>query len=122
MSKKEREDKKKAFLAAMNETGGMIATSSERVGVSRMTILNWRKSDPEFDEQIRAIKDKTNEYVESQLMTLIRQGTPSAIYFYLKCQAGWRELPKQVEVSTPQAIDVKAALEQIKSELDKKDE
>ena len=121
MNKEEREAKKKAFLAAMEETGGMIATSSERVGVSRMTILNWRKTDPEFDAAIKAIKDKTNEFVESQLMTLIRRGTPSAIYFYLKCQCGWREV-QRVEVEHKEAIDVKAALEEIKAELAKNDE
>lgn len=119
LTKAEREKKKQLFLEAYEDSCGMLTTSCERVGVSRMTIHNWRKDDPEFDAAIEAIKEKTREYVEGQLMTLIRRGTPSAIYFWLKCQAGWREQPKQVELTTPQAIDVKAALEQIKDELDK---
>lgn len=35
-----------------------------------------------------------HEKVASKLFTLIEQGEPAAIFFYLKCQAGWREKDK----------------------------
>ena len=93
----------------------------ERAGISRVTLEKWRKDDPDFDEAINVIKEKTREYVEGQLMTLINRGTPSAIYFWLKCRAGYHETAR-LEVEHADAIDVKAALEEIKSELQKSDE
>lgn len=35
-----------------------------------------------------------HEKVASKLFTLIEEGEPAAIFFYLKCQAGWREKDK----------------------------
>lgn len=121
LTKAEREKKKKLFLEAYEDSKAMTTTSCERAGISRVTLEKWRKDDPDFDEAINVIKEKTREYVEGQLMTLINRGTPSAIYFWLKCRAGYHETAR-LEVEHADAIDVKAALEEIKSELQKSDE
>lgn len=118
-TKKEREEKKKLFLEALEESMGMITSSCERAGLTRDTVIAWRKSDPDFDERINVIKEKQREYVEGQLMSLIRQGTPSAIYFWLKCQAGWHET-QRIEVENTNDIDVKAAIEEIRKSMEEK--
>ena len=106
----------------MEDSMGLITTSCDRAGISRVTLEKWRKEDPELESKINSIREKTREFVEGQLMTLIRNGNTSAICFWLKCQAGWREQPRQVELSTPQALDVKAAIDEIRQTLQTQDE
>lgn len=118
-TKKEKEEKKKTFIEAMEDSMGLITTSCDRAGISRVTLEKWRKEDPELESKINSIREKTREFVEGQLMTLIRNGNTSAICFWLKCQAGWREQPRQVELSTPETINVKAAIEEIRQTLAK---
>ena len=121
-TKKEKDEKKKTFIEAMEDSMGLITTSCDRAGISRVTLEKWRKEDPELESKINSIREKTREFVEGQLMTLIRNGNTSAICFWLKCQAGWREQPRQVELSTPQALDVKAAIDEIRQTLQTQDE
>ena len=115
-TEKERKAKKKLFLEAFEDSKGLATTSCERAGISVETLSNWRQEDKEFDAKIKAIKDKTKEYVEGQLMTLIQRGTPSAIYFWLKCQGGYRETQK-LEVEQTGDLDITAAINEIRKEL-----
>ena len=117
-TKKEKEEKKKLFLEAYEDSKGMTTTSCERAGFSRVTLEKWRKEDPEFDASINGIKAKVQEYVEGQLMTLIRNNVPSAIYFWLKCKGGFRETQK-LEVEQVGDIDVKACIEEIRQQITK---
>lgn len=121
MKKAEREKKKELILEALEETMGMITTSCERAGVSRVSFEKWRKDDPEFDGKVNAIKAKQKEFVEGQLMTAIRNGNVAAMMFFLKTQAGWRETQK-IEVSETSQIDVAAALREMRDEMMKKED
>lgn len=121
MTKKEREEKKKLFLDAMRESRGLICTAIRAAGISKQTLYNWKANDKAFSDEIDAIKDETKEWVQGRLLTLIENGSAVATMFYLKTQCGWRETQK-LEVEHADAIDVKAALEEIKSELQKSDE
>ena len=46
------------------------------------------------------------ELVVGKLFDLIRKGEPSAIFFYLKCQCGWREKEKDVVETTATPITI----------------
>lgn len=116
LTKKEREEKKKLFLEALEESNGMMTTSAERAGTTRMSIDNWRKEDPEFDTAIKTIKEKQKEWVEGQLMTAIRNGNVASIMFFLKTQCGWRET-QHIEVEQTGDIDVAAAINEIREQL-----
>lgn len=116
-TKKEREQKKQLFLEAYDESKGMTTTSCIRTGITKETLSNWRKADPAFDLAVREIDEKWKEWVEGQLMTLIKKGNTSATIFYLKCKAGYME-KKAIEVETKGAIDINAELEEIRRTLD----
>lgn len=115
-TKKQREEMKKLFLEALEESRGMITTSAAAVGTTRETIDNWRKADPEFDKAINTIKEREKEWVQGKLMTLIENGSTSATIFFLKTQCGWRETQK-LEVEQINDIDINAAIKEIREQL-----
>jgi hypothetical protein len=45
-------------------------------------------------------------FVIERLFDLIRNGEPSAIYFYLKCQCGWREKDTGIVESTASTVTI----------------
>lgn len=114
--KKEREEMKKLFLEALEESRGMITTSAAAVGTTRETIDNWRKADPEFDKAINTIKERQKEWVQGKLMTAIENGSVASILFFLKTQCGWRETQK-LEVEQVNDIDINAAIMEIREQL-----
>ena len=115
-NKKQRDELKKLFLEALEESRGMITTSAAAIGVTRETIDNWRKADPEFDKAINEIKEHQKEWVQGKLMTLIENGNTSATIFFLKTQCGWKESQK-LEVEQVNDIDINAAIREIREQL-----
>lgn len=64
------------------------------IGISPRT-LDRRLSDcEEAREAYNKGRAIAHEKVASKLFDLIEKGEPAAIFFYLKCQAGWREKDK----------------------------
>lgn len=116
MTKKQRDEKKKLFIEALEESRGMVTTSCQRAGITKKTLCEWREKDKAFDEEINRIKEEQKEWVQGRLMTLIENGNTSATIFFLKTQCGWRETQK-VEVEQIGDIDVQAAIKEIRKEL-----
>ena len=112
----ERKQIKKAFLEAFEESKGMTTTSCMRVGITKDTLIAWRKKDKKFDAAITAIQEKNKEWVEGKLMTLVERGSTAAIMFYLKCKCGYQEKQK-IEVEQTGQIDIKAEIEALKEQL-----
>jgi hypothetical protein len=66
------------------------------------TYFNERKfKEPEIAEAIKAGRAKANAFVVSQLMNQVKTGNTTAMIFYLKCRAGWRDQPDRLEISGP---------------------
>lgn len=117
----ERKIKKAEFLEAFEESKGMTTTSCMRVGLTKDTVIAWRKKDKKFDAAITAIQEKNKEWVEGKLMTLVERGNTAAIMFYLKCKCGYQEKQK-IEVEQTGQIDVKAEIEALKERLNNENE
>ncbi len=115
-TKAEKEAKIETFLNALEDTH-MVTAACKRAGIPRKTLMEWRRADPELEAQVQEVKDANKEWVEGCLLQQIDRGSVAAMCFYLKCQAGWREKPRQVELSAPEAINVKAAIEEIRETL-----
>lgn len=116
MTKKQREEKKKLFIEALEESRGMITTSCQRAGITKKTLCEWREKDSDFDEHINRIKDEQKEWVQGKLMTLIENGSTTATIFFLKTQCGWRET-QHIELDKTGDIDIQSAIKEIKKEL-----
>lgn len=116
MTKKKRDEKKKLFIEALEESRGMVTTSCQRAGITKKTLCEWREKDKAFDEEINRIKEEQKEWVQGRLMTLIENGNTSATIFFLKTQCGWRETQK-VEVENTNDVDVREMLKELKKDL-----
>lgn len=77
---------KELFLEQLKKTP-TIEHSSQKVGVSRMTILRWRKANKNFHREIEIALQEGREFVsdlaENQMFSLIMQGDTSMVRFWL---------------------------------------
>jgi hypothetical protein len=96
MRKVKLSDEDKEIITTCAGYGMTITEISLILKVGRTT-LNRRLAD---DDTIREAYDEgraiAKQKVVSKLFDLINKGEPSAIFFYLKCQCGWREKPEIV--------------------------
>ena len=84
----------------------IVQVACEKSGVSRNSVYRWRKEDAEFskamDIALQEGEDLVNDMSESQLLTLIKEKSWSAISFWLR-----HRNPKykdKVEVTTKVSI------------------
>lgn len=75
-------------LAANGLSQQQIADS---LGISERTLRNRKKESASFAEAIRRGKNKGIAYVTNALFNKIKKGNVTAMIFYLKTQAGWKE-------------------------------
>lgn len=54
-------------LLAEPENGGQFAVVASKLGISRRTLLRWRRSDQEFDAKCQEARRLTTELVEAKL-------------------------------------------------------
>lgn len=75
-------------LAANGLTQQQIADS---LGISERTLYKNKKENAEIAEAIKRGRNKGIAYVTNALMSKIKSGNVTAMIFYLKTQAGWKE-------------------------------
>jgi len=81
----ERTKQKKAlFLEYFSKSFGVISDVCEKIGISRWTYYEWKKTDPDFAEALTTHEVARNEEVEDVLFKLIRKGDGPSIRFYLE--------------------------------------
>lgn len=67
---------------------------ADSLGISRRT-LSYRKAESaQFAQAIKTGRAQAISFVSNKLMKLIDEGNITAIIFFLKTQAGWRETQK----------------------------
>ena len=63
--------KKLEFLDALELERGILSSAARRIDVHRITIRQWIKQDPVFEESVREVQDEfVVDYVESKLLDL----------------------------------------------------
>lgn len=75
-------------LAANGLTMQQIADS---LGISRTTLQMRKAENEQFEQAIKRGKAKGIAIVTNKLMEQIKSGNTTAIIFFLKSQAGWKE-------------------------------
>lgn len=113
---------KKLFLENLKKVP-IIQVACEKSGVARATVYRWRKSDKQFskklDDALSEGEALVNDMSESQLITLIREKSFSAIRFWLNHRHDkFRDqvkitvqTPKQEELTAEQKLIVDQALQ-----------
>lgn len=71
-------------VASLKRNLGVISRMCKEMNVSRETYYRWYNTKPEFKKAVDEIEDETLDFVESQLLIKIKEGSEKAIFFYLK--------------------------------------
>ena len=86
----ERKDAQKAFLAALRSCDGLVWNACKITGLSEKVHQKWLVEDEEYATEFRKCIEGVNDFVESKLFSLIRDGNWNAIRFYLTCKCRHR--------------------------------
>ncbi len=87
ISEKEKKKKKKLLVELLSKTP-IIETACQKLGINRMMLSRWRKSDEEFDEEVeKAVsvsRETINDLAESQIIKKMKDGHFGACAFWLR--------------------------------------
>lgn len=87
------------IIAALKEANGYLSQAAGILKCSRQTIYNRIRDYPTIGRALDEIREARTDYVENQLMKLIKAENVTAIIFYLKCQAKDRGYVERQEVT-----------------------
>jgi predicted DNA binding protein len=82
-----RQDKLKTIFLEQLKRTPTIEQSCQKVAISRMTVLRWRKASQKFNQEVENALSEGRNFVsdcaEGQMFSLIGQGKPEMIKFFL---------------------------------------
>mgnify|MGYP003619021471 FL=1 len=84
---------------AIQATGGMIALSAQRLGVSASTVSRRIAKSERLQEAAREATDRQLDRAESALMNAVEAGESWAVCFFLKCKGKGRGDVERQEVT-----------------------
>ena len=93
------EHKKRAVLAALESSLGVVTSACKKAEVSRTHFYNWMKDDPEFKKKVDDIENIAFDFVESQLYKQIQENNTTATIFYLKTKGKNRGYSERTEIT-----------------------
>ena len=91
--------RKKAMLAALEKSLGVVTTAARQVGIERTTHYNWLKEDEEYKRAVESLDDVALDFAESKLHSLIQNEDTAATIFYLKTKGKKRGYIERQEVT-----------------------
>ena len=93
------EHHKKAMIAALEKSLGIVTTACKKVGIGRTTFYDWLKEDKEFAKEVNEIQDIALDFAETQLHSQIGGGSTAATIFYLKTKGKKRGYVERQEIT-----------------------
>jgi|TARA_R110000803_G_scaffold125945_1_gene193439 hypothetical protein len=93
------EHHKKAMIAALEKSLGIVTTACKKVGIGRTTFYDWLKEDKEFAKEVNQIQDIALDFAETQLHSQIGEGSTAATIFYLKTKGKKRGYVERQEIT-----------------------
>lgn len=94
---------KKLMLEALKKTLGVVTAASDMSGVSKSAHYRYLADDEQYREDVFEIKERCIDFVETSLLTQIKNLNTTATIFYLKTQAKHRGYAETVHVEYVQA-------------------
>jgi len=97
---------KKALLAALEKSLGIVTTACKAVGIQRENHYAWMRNDPKYAAAVESLADLTIDFAESQLHKQIQSGEVAATIFYLKCKGKKRGYVERQEITGAEGKDI----------------
>lgn len=107
--KKRMTKKQKDYLKILKGTAGLVSPAADKFGINRSTHYLWIRKYEGFKEAVDDISDSMIDFTEGQLFNLIKEGEPSAVYFFLKCKAKNRGYVEKQQVEHSGGLDISVA-------------
>lgn len=102
----------------ISNAGATLSGAAVKSGVGRATVFQWQNSDAAFKDAVRWAREinrqVTNDFVESHLLQLIKEGNAAATIFYAKCRMKDRGYSEKLP-ATEQSPDDPIPLDQLPS-------
>jgi len=95
--------KKRAMLAALEKSLGIVTTAARAADVSRETHYRWKEEDAEYKEAVRLIGEQAIDFAESHLHALIKDKNPAAVIFFLKTKGKARGYVERQEIQVEES-------------------
>jgi hypothetical protein len=96
------------IIEVLRATGGIITAASRQLRISRATLYNWLKADPELQTAYQEISEELLDIAEGELVKLVTGGDFSAVRFLLRCKGKSRGWIEHVTISGPNGGPVQA--------------
>jgi|TARA_Y100000289_G_scaffold49837_1_gene50577 hypothetical protein len=90
--------KKKAMIAALHQSLGVVTSACKAVGISRETHYKWLREDVDYKYQVEDLSNIALDFAESQLHNQIKNGSTPATIFYLKTKGKKRGYIERQEI------------------------
>ena len=97
---------KRLLIEALRSSLGIVSQACNQVGVSRQTFYEWKRTDPEFAEEVEEVYETAIDFTESKMFKQIENGNPTMIIFFLKTRGKKRGYVETTEVINAEASDV----------------
>ena len=90
--------KKKAMIAALQQSLGVVTSACKAVGISRETHYKWLREDVDYKYLVEDLSNIALDFAESQLHNQIKNGSTPATIFYLKTKGKKRGYIERQEI------------------------
>jgi hypothetical protein len=104
-------ENQETFLKALDSCLGIVSDASEMSGISRTTHYRWLEESEEYAAIVKEMKEGKRDFVESALMSLVREKNPTAVIFACKTilrDRGYAEIIRHEGTGNNGAIIFKA--------------
>ncbi len=90
---------KKAMIAALEQTLGIVTDALKISGITRTTHYEWLKEDPEYAAEVNSVGEMALDFAESHLHKQISEGEVSSTIFFLKTKGKKRGYVERQEIT-----------------------
>jgi hypothetical protein len=94
------EQRNAIFLDALKKNLYVVTAACEQSGVGRTTFYEWMKSDEDFKRRVEEIEEIQTDFVETQLLKKIKEGSERSILFYMRYKGRKRGYSDSVDITT----------------------
>lgn len=94
------EQKKIIFLDALKKNLNVVTAACEQTGVGRTTFYEWMKTDAEFKKKVEEVDEIQTDFVETQLLKKIKEGSERSILFYMRYKAKKRGYTDSLDITS----------------------
>jgi hypothetical protein len=115
---------KKAMIAALTKSLGVVTTACKEVGISRTIHYKWIAKDIKYRKSVEDVGEIALDFVETMLHKQIKDKDTAATIFYLKTKGKRRGYVERTEITgadnMPLAIQIEIinSSEQVKKDDD----